>query len=428
MAAITPAEGASATEVSADERIGKSSLSMSWWTLCSAVFYLYLAPVLAISFGAANAIIGIVLAVICFSAISYVFTRRSISLGLSAESVSERVFGKNGAVLVALVLAVTALYYGIFEGSVLAFALVKVFPDLSYLAACLIVVGLTLPFIWSGKILLHIERVNFLLLPLYLIGIVALFVMAGNRYGWSSAWLQLGPENPSPYGWWDCFVAYMGVMVLLVITVDFARFGRREDARFHALVTFGLPFYLVTFLMNGLIGIFLVGTVGVLNVSETAVVDATLAILGGAVGLAFLTATQMRINLANFFVATQNISAVLQKCSFRVPNYAVVLGVAAIAVVLMASEGVFKYMLVSLQYMGIALSSWIGVVLFAGKYVEQDGVPAALIKPTTVSWLASSAFGAAISFGPATISVVATPASFVMAVVLCLVTCERHPG
>lgn len=409
--------------VPVDSRLGRLPLSMSWWTLCSAVFYLYLAPVLAISFGTANAIIGILLSVLCFAIVGRVYTRRSIATGLSAELVSERTFGKSGAALTALVLAATGLYYGVFEGSILAAVIARVFPSVGYVTACVIVACGTIPFLWSGKILKQIERANFVLLPMYLIGIGALFVLAGNHYGWSAKWLALGPPTPPPFGWWNCFVAYMGVWVLLVITADFARFGLPEDERFHAMITFGTPFYLVTFLVNGLIGIFLVGTVAVSQVSETAVVDASLAVLGGATGLAFIAATQLRINLANFYVATLNTSAVLRTfMKMRLPHGVILVAICALAAVLMATEGAFRYMLVSLQFMGIILCSWIGVTLFsesAGARVERP--VAVWEKGPMTSWLAATVLGAGISFAPGQLASFAAPASFIGAAILCLI-------
>lgn len=409
-------------------RMSRFALSMSWWTLCSAVFYLYLAPALALSFGTVNAIIGMLLSVLCYAVIGRVYTRRAIRTGMSVEMISTAMFGKRGAVLFAFVLALTGLYYGVFEGSILAAIVPRVFPQISYVGASAIVAAMTIPFIWSGKILSHIERANFILLPLYLVGIVALFYLAGTDYGWSDKWLHVGPAAPSPFGWWNCFVAYMGVWVLLVIMSDFACFGRKEDEGFHALMTFGAPFYIVTFLVNGLIGIFLVGTVQVSQLSETAVVDASLAVLGAATGFAFILATQLRINLANFFVATLNMNVVVEGLTGRrFPNFLFVLTMCAIAFVLMATGSVFKYMLVSLQFMGIILCSWIGVTLFARARDSRpvEDAPAWRAGPTA-SWLLAAAGGAAMSFAPEPLSSFAAPLSFVGAVVLYALLCGRE--
>ena len=50
----------------------------------------------------------------------------------------------------------------------------------------------------------------------------------------------------------------MGIWILMMFTLDFARFAKPEDEKYHIGVTFGWVYYLLTFLVNGLIGILLV--------------------------------------------------------------------------------------------------------------------------------------------------------------------------
>ena len=55
----------------------------------------------------------------------------------------------------------------------------------------------------------------------------------------------------------------MGMSILMMFTMDFARFAKPEDERYHIGVTFGWVYYLLTFLVNGLIGILLCSTFGI---------------------------------------------------------------------------------------------------------------------------------------------------------------------
>lgn len=419
----------SGESVADKERGGRLPLLMSWWTICSAIFYLYLAPTLAIAFGSVNAIIGIVMTVITYSLLASVFARRAIETGFSAELFSERIFGKIGAAFAALILGLTALYYAIFEGSILEVAASQAFGGLGYVTTCILVVAFTTPFVLSDRILVYFERVNFVLLPIYLIGLTALVMLAGSHFGWSGKWLDLGPDKPSPYGWWNCYAAYMGVWVLIVITTDFARLGRKEDAGFHARITFGIPFYTMTFLVNGLIGIFLVGTVEVAAVSETAIVDASLLVLGGAVGLAFIAATQLRINLANFYVSSFNTSSVIETLFGRRPPYwTVVLATCGVAAVVMATRGAFQYMLVSLQYMGVFLCSWVGIALLSGTPTpaEDDGKTPSFRRDAMTAWIVSTSLAVAVSFAQGVASTFAPAVSFVAAMVLIRLLASRN--
>jgi len=50
-----------AAPVPSNERMPKGALTMAWWGVCSAMFYIVVAATLAIQFGTRNAIIGMVL-------------------------------------------------------------------------------------------------------------------------------------------------------------------------------------------------------------------------------------------------------------------------------------------------------------------------------------------------------------------------------
>jgi len=164
--------------------------------------------------------------------------------------------------------------------------------------------------------------------------------------------------------------------------------------------------------------------------SETAVVDAILVVLGGAIGLAFITATQLRINLANFYVASLNTGAVLRAATrLRLPHGVVLLGVCALAAVLMETEGVFRYMLVSLQMMGVALCSWVGATLFVpSRLMQPDDRPVAWKAGPMIAWLSATVAGAVISFLPGSISSFASPVSFLAAAILSLLLRRVYPA
>lgn len=73
----------------------------------------------------------------------------------------------------------------------------------------------------------------------------------------------------------------MGVWILMMYTWDYARFGRKQDASYHAKFNFGLPFYIFTFLINGLVGIFLAATIPTEGgLSEVSVVLAIVELMG----------------------------------------------------------------------------------------------------------------------------------------------------
>jgi type IV secretory pathway VirB2 component (pilin) len=163
----------------------------------------------------------------------------------------------------------------------------------------------------------------------------------------------------------------MGVWILMLFTFDYARFGKPQDAQYHGRWNFGMPFYAVTFLLNGAAGIYLVSSIpheGALN--EVSVVMAILQLMG-LWGLLFVWATQTRINTANYYLATLNMQAFFGRFGIRGSYllWAVVVGVIVYGLML---ADVFSYLLKALAYQGIFVVAWVGVALAQIVYGSND--------------------------------------------------------
>ncbi|WP_253926735.1 purine-cytosine permease family protein [Dickeya dadantii] len=366
MAEVSDVQGAAAASpadtVSGTERMGKLSLTMAWWAVCSAIFYIVVGASLALNYGARNAIIGMVLSVVCYGLINAAISRFAIRSGLSVAAFSGQLFGQAGSALATLIFFSTAIYYAVFEGSVIAFAINHLFPALDYHWAALLVVLYSVPLIF-GSVQHWLDKFNGVLLPFYLLGLVLTVAVSVQHYGYQPQWLSFGPASPPAYGWWNCFTYYMGVWILMMYTFDYARFGRQEDSQYHARINFGMPFYLITFLLNGVVGIYLVSSFAQQNgVSETAVVVNILNLLGFW-GLLFVWVTQTRINTANYYLATVNMQVFfdrLLRLRYRKIVWVCVVG-AAVYVLMLAD--VFAYILQALAYQGVFVVAWVGVAL-----------------------------------------------------------------
>jgi len=350
--------------------MGRVSLTMAWWAVCSAMFYIVVGASLALSFGARNALIGMVLSVISYGLVNSVLSRFAMRSGWSVALFSSVLFGRTGACLATLIFFSTAIYYAVFEGSVIAVALNHLYPELVYPLAALLVVLYSVPMI-LGSVQHWLDKLNGVLLPVYLGGLLVAVGLSISRYGYQPQWLDFGPETPATFGWWDCFVAYMGVWILMLFTFDYARFGKPQDAQYHGRWNFGMPFYAVTFLLNGAAGIYLVSSIpheGALN--EVSVVMAILQLMG-LWGLLFVWATQTRINTANYYLATLNIQAFFGRFGIRGSYllWAVVVGVIVYGLML---ADVFSYLLKALAYQGIFVVAWVGVALAQIVYGSND--------------------------------------------------------
>ncbi len=344
-------------------RSTRLSLTMAWWGVCSALFYIFLAATLAVAYGTVNTIIAMVLTVVSYGLINTVLSRYSLRTGLSVSLFSRVLFGKVGALLATAIFFLTAIYYAVFEGSVIAFAASQVVDGLSYGTAAILVVAYSVPLVF-GSVQHFLDKLNGVLLPLYLIGLFGSVVATIATYGYSNAWLSYAPAGGAPGdGWISAYIAYMGVYVLMMFTFDFARFGAKKDIEYHARINFGIPFYLLTFLVNGLVGIFLITSGKVATVSETGVVDQLIVVLGGFIALVFIWATQTRINSANYYLATVNMQAFFDKLGVRLQKWIWAIVVGLVVLVLMRATDVFAYILDALNYQGIFVTAWVGIAV-----------------------------------------------------------------
>src|SRR5262249_35465225 len=126
----------------------------------------------------------------------------------------------------------------------------------------------------------------------------------------------IAESGPLP-GWLTTFVLFMGIWLLIPDTAEFARFGRPQDKGFHARVTFGWAFYLLAFGFNGLAGILIVALAAPhTTIAESAITTGIVASLG-VVGLFVVIVSQVRINSANFYVASICLERVVGHLSVR---------------------------------------------------------------------------------------------------------------
>lgn len=405
-------------------RMLRANLMMAWWAVCSAIFYMVVAAAMARSYGTANALIGIVLTVVAFGVINGAISRYSIKTGLTVALFSKVIFGHFGAVVATLIFFATALYYAVFEGYVMALVLSEWSGNLSMTLATAIVVVFGVALIF-GSMQHWLDKFNGVLLPLYVIGMLVAVGMAVSEFGYPSGWLTRVPDGgASPWGWLHTFAYYMGVWVLMMFTFDYARFGRKQDSAFHARITFGIPFYVMTFLFSGVVGILLDSMIPTDGLSEASIVLGLLELMGVG-GLLLVWVTQSRINTANFYLATVNFESFVRKVTgVRMSKVVAGCVIGVMAYVLMMAD-VFSYILQALAYQGVFVVAWVGVALshvlsktyrdrFNGHVeLDNDYIPA--FNPCGLSaWCGSAIVGIVIMHIPS-VSAFSAPAAFVFA-------------
>jgi hypothetical protein len=177
--------------------------------------------------------------------------------------------------------------------------------------------------------------------------------------------------------WLQAFTAYMGVWILMMFTMDFARLARREDERYHTMVTFGWLYYTITFLVNGLVGILLVSTFGI-TFTQLAGQESALPVaivnLTGVLGILLIAITQTRINTVNLYLASTNYESFFSRV-FRItlPRTAWVVFTVIVGYLLMLTN-VFSYVLDALNYQGIAIVAWVAIALAHVLYLRRGRI------------------------------------------------------
>lgn len=387
-------------------RMRRTALTMAWYSLVSAMFFLYIAASLATAYGTANAAIGLAMTIVVFGAINAVISRFAARTGLTVALFSRALLGRAGATLATLVFAATAIYYAVFEGSIIGVAFQAQFGG-SLQLWYLVVVAYSVPLVLGG-VRRWLDKFNGVLLPFYWTGLVAAVVWATSAYGFPSDKLAGSgsvPELAFSAGgpnWLACFSAYLGVSILMMYTMDFARLAQPKDSRYHAHVTFGWVYYLLAFGLNGVIGIYLVYATG----SESTEGGVAVGIVGlmGILGVLLVWVSQTRINTANYYLASSNLESFAARAlRLRLPRWAWTVIAGAIIYLLMLAP-VLEYLLVALAWQGALVIGWVAIALvhilldrrgqIAPDEVEfRPGRVRNLWAPGLVAWLSSAVIG-----------------------------------
>lgn len=388
--------------------MNRKSLNSIWYSIVSAMFFIYLGAALALAYGTVNALIGLALTIAVYGVINRVIAEYALRNNLSVAEFSRSILGRSGASIASLILGVTALYYAVFEGSIVAFAFQAEFGGPLPLWSA-IVVAYSTPLV-VGRVREFLDRVNGFLLPIYWGGLLLAVVWAGFKYGTDSEWITHSvpalPVASGGPGWLAAFAAYIGVWVLMMYTMDFAAMGRSEDARFHKRYTFGYLFYALAFGVNAVVGIFLTFTIPGIAATETGVATGLVQMLG-VVGLLIIFVSQTRINTANYHLAITNLQSIGKRVlgiSAPMWVWAIVTGA---AIYLMMLLPVVQYLLVALSWQAVLITGWVGIAFTHimmtrrhGESADPAHTPesrfARFYPPGIVAWTVSTAAGLVI--------------------------------
>jgi purine-cytosine permease-like protein len=220
-----------------------------------------------------------------------------------------------------------------------------------------------------------LDRLNGFLLPFYAIALAAVLIWALADKGYHGFLPDAKAAPGTTLPWLQAFSAYMGVWILMMFTMDFARLARPADETYHRAITFGWLYYVLTFGVNGLIGILLVSTFGI-SFEELAGQESALPVsivgLTGLLGVLLIVITQMRINTVNLYLASTNFQSFFSRVlRLNLPRTAWVVFACVVGYLMMLTN-VFSYVFDALNYQGIAIVAWVGVALAHANYLRRS--------------------------------------------------------
>lgn len=341
-----------------ERKMGWLSITNITFGIATAIFYFQMGSVMALQFGAANAIISAIYAIIVAGILGTIIVYLSAKSGMNVNLLSRGGFGYIGASLTSLIYASNFIMYCAFEGMILVAAVHAYFPTVP---VWLLIVGfgsVVIPLNWFG--IKQLDKLQKWSLPIFAIFLVAAIVVAFNTTSKfdGSFWAYM-PEGVQIGGTalLLCIGMQHGIMGLTaLIASDYARFLKPKDLKIGSIAIGFIPQIFCFGVMGGL-GIWFGVTLGESNPGVYIVV------LLGLGGVVFTMLTQIRINITNIYSSSLSLSSFFENIFGFSPGrrfWVVVSGVVAIILML---GGIVEHLDVAMTFQGVALMSWASILV-----------------------------------------------------------------
>jgi purine-cytosine permease-like protein len=168
------------------ERVPREERKMGWLSItnitfgiATAIFYFQMGSVMALQFGAANAIISAIYAIIVAGILGSFIVYLSAKSGMNVNLLSRGGFGYIGASLTSLIYASNFIMYCAFEGMILVAAVHAYFPAIPTWVLIIVFGSLVIPLNWFC--IKQLDKMQKWYLPLFFIFLLAAIVFKFNR-------------------------------------------------------------------------------------------------------------------------------------------------------------------------------------------------------------------------------------------------------
>ncbi len=314
---------------------------------------------MALQFGAINAIISAVYAIIVAGILGTFIAYLSAKSGMNVNLLSRGGgFGYIGASLTSIIYATNFIMYCALEGLILVAAVNEFFPVIPEWILILFFGTIVIPLNWFG--IKQLDKLQKWSLPLFFIFLIAAIVLAALKPSTfdGSFWTYM-PEGVQVGGsaLLLCIGMQHGIMGLTpLLASDYARFLKPKDTKIGIFAIGFIPQIFCFGVMGGL-GIWFGVRLGEPNPGVYIV------LLLGIWGALFTMLTQIRINVTNIYSGSLSLSNFFENIFHFKPGrrfWVVVTGVSAIALML---GNIVNHLEVVLTFQGVFLLAWAAVLV-----------------------------------------------------------------
>ncbi|MFC0015029.1 MULTISPECIES: cytosine permease [Allobacillus] len=358
------------TEQTSDDyslnRVPLNKRNMGWLSItnitfgiATAIFYFQMGSVMALQFGAINAIISAVYAIIVAGILGTFIAYLSAKSGMNVNLLSRGGgFGYIGASLTSFIYATNFIMYCALEGLILVSAVHEFFPVIPEWILILFFGSIVIPLNWFG--IKQLDKLQKWSLPLFFVFLIAAIVLAAlqtsqyDGYFWTYM-----PENVQVGGsaLLLCIGMQHGIMGLTpLLASDYARFLKPKDTKIGIFAIGFIPQIFCFGVMGGL-GIWFGVRLGEPNPGVYIV------LLLGFWGALFTMLTQVRINVTNIYSGSLSLSSFFENIFHFKPGrrfWVVVTGVSAIALML---GKIVNHLDTVMTFQGVFLLAWASVLV-----------------------------------------------------------------
>lgn len=348
------------------EKVPRSKRNMGWLSItnitfgiATAIFYFQMGSVMALQFGAINAIISAIYAIVVAGILGTFIAYLSAKSGMNVNLLSRGGgFGYIGASLTSFIYATNFIMYCALEGMILVVAVNEFFPAIPQWALILFFGTIVIPLNWFG--IKQLDKLQKWSLPLFFIFLIAAIVVAAQTPSLyeGSFWTYM-PDGVQIGGTalLLCIGMQHGIMGLTpLLASDYARFLKPKDMKIGIFAIGFIPQIFCFGIMGGL-GIWFGVRLGEPNPGVYIV------FLLGIWGALFTMITQVRINITNVYSGSLSLSNFFENIFKFKPGrrfWVVITGISAIVLML---GGIVDHLEAVMTFQGVFLMTWAAILV-----------------------------------------------------------------